>query len=398
MMKTKLKLTALFLMVTAVLLGCQNVPEFPTPDATVEAEIDATATAKAAIPTPERQEGVTILAEGQVVAANPELVLSFTTSGQLLDVYVQPGDVVAAGDLLAELDTAELDRQLVTAQTNLASAQIQLANAEQDLEDNLAQAQLNLERIQVQLNQNYAGGSEAGVIGASVSLSRAQQQVADAAYEYQKAVDRHWEPPEIAENYARFLQMAEEDLIVAEAQYNDAVNSGNSGTYTAQSLQIDQELAEQNIAKLQRGVSPLLALEIERAQLAIADIERQLREVQLFAPIAGEVLAFAAYPAPGTMVGAGSPFVTLFDTTNLEFHTSNLSERDLAQIEPGQEVSIVLKAYPDTPLTGTVLRIGPQATGLVGDAATFPVIIELDAADLDLRSGMTGRAEISGGS
>ncbi|MBE2223683.1 MAG: HlyD family efflux transporter periplasmic adaptor subunit [Anaerolineae bacterium] len=393
----KQRLFALLLLLTAVLLGCQNGPEPPTPDATVEAEISATATAVAAIPTPERQEGVTILAEGQIVASNPELVLSFSTSGELLDVYVQPGDVVAAGDLLAELDTAELDRQLLTAQTNLTSAQIQLANAEQDLEDNLAQAQLNLERIQVQLNQNYAGGTEAGLISASISLSRAQQRVADAAYEYQKAVDRHWEPPEIAENYARFLQQAEEDLIIAEAQYNDTVNSGNSSAYTAQSLQIDQELAEQAIAKLQRGVSPLLALEIERAHLAIADIERQLSEVQLFAPIAGEVLAFAAYPAPGTMVGAGTPFVTLFDTAALEFHTSNLSERDLAQIEPGQAVSIVLKAYPDTPLTGTVLRIGPQATGLVGDAATFPVIIELDAAELDLRPGMTGRAEVSGG-
>jgi len=397
-MKTKLKLTAIFLLLTAVLLGCQNGPELPTPDATVEAEIDGTATAVAAEPTPERQEGVTILAEGQIMATNPELALSFNTSGRLKDVYVQPGDMVAAGDLLAELDTTELDRQLVTAQTNLASAQIQLANAEQDLEDNLAQAQLNLDRIQVQLNQNYAGGSQAGTISSSISLSRAQQRVADAAYEYQKAVDRHWDPPEIAENYARFLQQAEEDLIIAEAQYNDAINSGNSGIYTAQSLQIDQELAEQNIAKLQRGVSPLLALEIERAQLAIADIERQLGEVQLFAPIAGEVLAFTTYPAPGTMVGAGSPFVTLFDTAALEFHTSNLSERDLAQIEPDQAVNIVLKAYPDTPITGSVLRIGPQATGLVGDAATFPVIVQLDADDLDLRPGMTGRAEISGGS
>jgi multidrug efflux pump subunit AcrA (membrane-fusion protein) len=388
---------ALLILLTAVLLGCQNVPT-PTPDATAEAEIDATATARAAIPTPERQEGVTILAEGQIVAVNPELVLSFNTSGNLLDVYVQPGDVVAVGDLLAELDTAELDRQLAQAQTNLASAEIQLANAEQDLEDNLAQAQLNLEKIQVQLNQSYAADSDSQLVSASVNLSRAQQRVADAAYEYQKAKDRTWEPPEIAENYARFLQQAEEDLLVAEAQYNDAVNSDNSGVYTTQTLLIDQQIAEQNIAQLQRGVSPLLSLEVERAQIAIADIERQLDEVQLFAPIDGEVLSFATHPAPGTMVAAGSPFVTLFDTETLEFHTSNLSERDLAQIEPEQEVSIVLKAYPDTTITGTVTRIGPQATGLVGDAATFPVIIELDASDLDLRPGMTGRAEISGGS
>lgn len=392
----RLSLVLLFVLLTAVLLGCQNGP-MPTPDATVEAEINATATARASVPTPERPEGVTILAEGQIVAVNPELALSFNTSGRLLDVYVQPGDEVAAGDLLAELDTAELDRQLVQAQTNLTAAEIQLANAAQEVEDNLAQAQLNLERIQVQLNQTYAAGSESGLISASVNLNRAQQRVADAAYEYQKAVDRTWEPPEIAENYARFLQMAEEDLLVAEAQYNDAVNGDSGSVYTAQGLQIDQELAEQNIAKLQRGVSPLLALEVERAQLAIADIERQLGEAQLFAPIAGEVLAFNAYPAPGAMVGAGTPFVRLLDTANLEFHTSNLSERDLAQIEPGQPVSIVLKAYPDAPLTGTVLRIGPQAAGLVGDAATFPVIVQLDEVDLDLRPGMTGRAEISGG-
>jgi hypothetical protein len=44
-----------------------------------------------------------------------------------------------------------------------------------------------------------------------------------------------------------------------------------------------------------------------------------------------------------------------------------------------------------------VLRVGPQAAGLVGDAATFPVIVQLAEVDLDLRPGMTGRAEISGG-
>ncbi|MFO7682624.1 MAG: biotin/lipoyl-binding protein, partial [Chloroflexota bacterium] len=260
-MMKRLSLVLLFVLLTAVLPGCQNLP-MPTPDATVEAEINATATARASVPTPERPEGVTILAEGQIVAVNPELALSFNTSGRLLDVYVQPGDEVAAGDLLAELDTAELDRQLVQAQTNLTAAEIQLANAAQEVEDNLAQAQLNLERIQVQLNQTYAAGSESRLISASVNLNRAQQRVADAAYEYQKAVDRTWEPPEIAESYARFLQMAEEDLLVAEAQYNDAVNGDSGSVYTAQGLQIDQELAEQNIAKLQRGVSPLLALEV----------------------------------------------------------------------------------------------------------------------------------------
>jgi len=79
----------------------------------------------------------------------------------------------------------------------------------------------------------------------------------------------------------------------------------------------------------------------------------------------------------------------------LEFHTSNLSERDLPQVEIGRPVRVLLKAYPDQPLTGTIVRIAPQAGPIVGDAATFAVMITLEPAGLDLRPGMTGRAEIA---
>jgi hypothetical protein len=41
-----------------------------------------------------------------------------------------------------------------------------------------------------------------------------------------------------------------------------------------------------------------------------------------------------------------------------------------------------------------VVRIGLQAGGTVGDAAIFPVILTLNDSGLELRPGMTGRAEI----
>jgi multidrug resistance efflux pump len=98
--------------------------------------------------------------------------------------------------------------------------------------------------------------------------------------------------------------------------------------------------------------------------------------------------------AQGALVGSGSPIITLVDTTNIEFHTTNLSERDLAQIEPGQPVEITFKAYPNQPVEGVVSRIAPQAGEPLGDAATFPVVISLNETDLDLLIGMTGRIEI----
>ncbi len=77
------------------------------------------------------------------------------------------------------------------------------------------------------------------------------------------------------------------------------------------------------------------------------------------------------------------PIVTLLDTEKLQFHTSNLSERDLAQVEPGKPAEITFKAYPSQPVQGEVARIAPQAEGSVGDAAVFTVMIDLtETADL----------------
>ncbi|MCJ7658021.1 MAG: HlyD family efflux transporter periplasmic adaptor subunit [Anaerolineales bacterium] len=110
------------------------------------------------------------------------------------------------------------------------------------------------------------------------------------------------------------------------------------------------------------------------------------------APWTGTVLSIDA--APGALVGSSSPVITLLDTAQLEFHTTNLSERDLAQIYPGQTAEVTLKTYPDDPIEAAVVRIGWQAGEIVCDAVTFPVLLSLSETNLDIRPGMTGRAEI----
>jgi hypothetical protein len=55
---------------------------------------------------------------------------------------------------------------------------------------------------------------------------------------------------------------------------------------------------------------------------------------------------------------------------------------------------VTLKSYPDDPIEAAVLRIGWRVGNVVGDAATFPVMLSLSETDLDIRPGMTGRAEI----
>jgi multidrug resistance efflux pump len=200
----------------------------------------------------------------------------------------------------------------------------------------------------------------------------------------------------------------EAELAVAQAQLAQA-----QATYNALADGIppaDLALAEARLANaqaaydaLQDGIDPN---ELARADAELANAQNQLTiaqnnlakatqaqdDIYLLAPWTGTVLRLEA--VPGAQVGTGSPILTLLDTTQMEFHTVNLSERDLSQIFPGQKALVTLKAYPAVPMDAQVVRIGWQVGELIGDAATFPVVLSLKATDLDIRPGMTGQVEI----
>lgn len=367
--------------------------------------------------------GVTILADGVVQAARPLLPLAFETGGKLLAVNVQPGDVVQAGDVIATLDDAALQEAIANAILQVSQAENGVAQAQAELDrllawqpDELAiaAAEANLTAAETALANAETSDAAAGnsLTSASVSIDQAERALADAQEAYNTAFDpgREWElnDPWRAdflkaerEGATRAVEMAQEQLRVAQANY--ALAAAGLNNDTAVSARANLVNAQQALAQAQQGPKPeeitaaRLRLEqaeisLEQSQLSQQQAENALAKAELIAPWTAVVLTVDA--APGALVGSGSPIVTLLDTTQLEFHTTNLSERDLAQIEPGDAVQVTLKAYPNDPLSGRVIRIGLQATGTVGDAATFPVIIALDATDLDIRPGMTGRAEI----
>ncbi len=73
--------------------------------------------------------GETVSAEGTVAAAATE-DLSFAASGTVTSVWVSAGDTVTAGQVLATIDSAELESALAAAEADLADAEAQLDDAE----------------------------------------------------------------------------------------------------------------------------------------------------------------------------------------------------------------------------------------------------------------------------
>ncbi len=376
-------------------------------------------------PTPElsSQPGTRILAEGQLVSVKPETSLRFTISGRIATILVEPGDQVAAGALLANIDDKALHEVVTQAELQVAQAKNTLALAELNLDTlvtwepdklavevamaNLAVAETNYEDA---LEQDSVAANS--LTSARVAVDQAQRSVADAQEAYDTAWNsaRDWELGDpwrkrALENErdatARAVQIAQESLAVAQANYTLALAGLKANT--AMSADAAVASAQQALAQAQTGPGESdinqAQLQVEQATITLDEVEfalakatRAVEDSSLIAPWSGTILTINS--TEGSIVSAGTPVLTLLDTGNLQFITNNLSERDLSAVIPGHPAEITLKAYPGELLYGTVVRVSPQASGIIGDAATFTVIIELQPVDLLLLPGMTGRVEI----
>lgn len=293
-----------------------------------------------------------------------EQELFFRTEGFVDQLFAQRGDEVAAGEVLAQLEISELENQLAQAQVALETAELTLAQAEQGRQDALVEAQINLEKIQLQLAQEQAGGDTVTLTSAEIDLQNAQQHLADAEYELQKSRDRDWEPEDERRRYEREVEGAQENLTVAQARYNDAISAGSSSVYARQILEQELALAQLQLEQLERGVDPLLELDVQRAELDVQEIERRVTDAQLTAPFDGRILSLSA--RPGDRVEPFTVVMVLAQPEQLEI-TADLSSDQLSEMSIGQAAEIVLRTRPGEAVGGTVRQLPYAFSGGAAD-------------------------------
>lgn len=408
----KAKPWTLLIILLIFITGCGGEPD------PVEFQPTPTLEESAATPPTQVSDSVTILAEGVMQAVQPMVSLSFETSGKLLAIHVQPGDLIEAGTLIATLDDAALQEAIAQASLQLDQTQNSLAQAQQTLtslqadlplrqaeaQQTFAVAQENVRLADAQLNGLGAPASEAAITQAQADVLFAEQALERA----EKAYAPYRDKPDTNVNKAYFgSSWADAQLAYDAAVRHLNALTGTPSAMTRAQLEADLAVAQAQLAQAQTNLDRLLSgkvdesaelnvelaeINVAQSELNLAQAQADLSKAQLFAPWTGTVLTLESYP--GALVGGGTPIVTVLDTTHLEFHTLNVSERNLAQIFPGQTALITLKTYPNTPLEAEVLRIGWQAGTPVGNEATFPVILVLDETDLEIRPGMTGEVEI----
>lgn len=85
------------------------------------------------------------------IAPVVEEALFFRSGGRIRNVYASRNDFVTAGQIIADLEIDDLERELTSAQLNLERAQSRLYSAEKELEFQRRSAQINLEITNLRL-------------------------------------------------------------------------------------------------------------------------------------------------------------------------------------------------------------------------------------------------------
>ncbi|MBN1978145.1 MAG: efflux RND transporter periplasmic adaptor subunit [Anaerolineae bacterium] len=339
-------------------------------------------------------------------------------SGPVLEVLVEPGDQVAAGDLLVRLDPA--DAQLAVRQ---AEAALELAQAGMALlragprEEEVAQARANLAAAEAALARSIAQSEQikAGLVDveiaearAAVTMAMANELVARETHDLTmecvewggRTICPGLGAPEESARYS--LQAATEALQAAQARLA-ALQGGAAERIAAADAAVAVAAARRDIAQAQLDLLLAGATDKERveqeaavaqAQTALVEAELALERTEVRAPLAGAVGMVSA--RVGEQVTSGQRLATLGDLSTLRIETTDLDEIDVARVTVGQEVDVTFDALPEMVFTGEVTRISPMAASESG-GVNYTVVIELGDIDPAIRWGMTAFVDIEVG-
>ncbi|SHK76652.1 HlyD family secretion protein [Desulforamulus aeronauticus] len=293
------------------------------------------------------------------------VLASFKVPGRIAEMPVEEGSQVKKGDLLAALETRELQAELSQA---LGAHESALANQRQ------AQEAIPLTSQQV---ETTVAQCQAKVDQAQVKVTSAQQ------------------------TYDRMIELHKAEAI-SDSQLDDATNNYEAAKKTLAETQA--VLAQAEAARLKVGVSQAqyeAAMgQANQAQGVVEKATAYLENSQLKAPINGFITQ--KYLELGEMLNAGTP---VFEITDLEstYVKVFISEKKIGRVHLGQQAEIRVDTFPDKVFTGKVTFINNAGEFAVQraineqyqhDLRSFEVKITVPNPDFALKVGMTANVKI----
>jgi HlyD family secretion protein len=247
-----------------------------------------------------------------------EVIVSPQIAGRIVTLTVDEGSAVKKGDLIAELDSKELEANLAAARANVTSLESQVSAANHNYTWTSDQTGAAIQQAQARVTS-----SNAQIIQARVELTRDQQDLTRMQQLFDKgevsAQDR--DHAEAAVNIAKANVAALEDSAKAEAASVDVAQANRK--------QVDVR---------QSDISSTIA-QLEQARATQAQVATQLGYTKIYAPIDGIVSVRVA--KQGEVVASGAPIVVLVDIDHL-WVRADVEESYIDNIQFGQTMKVRL--------------------------------------------------------
>ncbi len=288
-----------------------------------------------------------LMAENSVDIKAPEIMRGRDVRGSNIKItdLIQEGTVVKEGDYIATLDRTEFDNslkdsreRLVTFQTNLEMAILDTAVTMTNIRDQITNQIHTVEEAEITLrNSKYEPPTT--IRQAEINL----------------------------EKQKRVLEQLRRSLVLRKAQTQQQIRSQK--------------------------------MWVSRIEKRIKDYEDVLAGFVITSPSPGMVIykkdRFGTKRKVGSMINPIDRVIaTIPDLTSM-ISKAYVSEVEVSKVQPGQQVTISVDAFPTKSYTGkvfTVANIGEKLNN--SDTKVFEVLIKLDGSDQDLRPSMTTNNKI----
>jgi multidrug resistance efflux pump len=379
--------------------------------------------------------------EGPIMASGfiegQEVTVASEVQGRIIEILVDRGDDVQAGDVVARLDDASLKSQreeaeaglsvaradlnrvqagpraeeiaaarasLIEAQTRCDGAELAVLNAQDVISNPLSlDAQINEALTQIELAEQSVELQEAELEETKVKYGVYAEQGGD--------VERSW-GLQLEASRAK-LAKAQAQLAGARAYLaallamRDNPLSLNAELHQAEMeyelAKASVETARARLDELEAGPTEqdvaLAEAQVRQAEAAVGLVDAQVDQLTLAAPMDGVVGTRSAQV--GETATAGKPLLTIanLDEVTLVLY---IPENRIGQVQIGQEVEIEVDSFPDRVFIGRVVSIAGEAEFTPRNVQTkeervnlvFAVDVSIPNDSHALKAGMPADATI----
>lgn len=333
-----------------------------------------------------------------IVRSNQSVYLYWQTSGTVSDVFVEVGDQVKKGDVLAALDRSTIDPSIIDAEVTKEQAEEKM--------DRLFTSTLSLEQARTKMVQDKKTVEDAQKEFNSLGVVRADWIELGVKYDdYQRSIQAYEQARDFFESVKMrdlddplrmtalsMMESSKAAMDNAKAQYN--WYNGEAEEIEVQradaALKLAQAQLDDSVRAYERIKDGPTDNQIRSIQAEAAAAAAAINTAKIIAPINGTVAQVEAKPfdvISNDMAAARDKLAVRVDDLSSHYIDISVTELEINKIHLGQQVTITFDAIPLREYTGTIVNISNAGT-ISNLSVNFDLTVKMDETDDSIKSGM----------